>query len=298
MYGKQRVLYPMKRIGERGEGKWERISWDQATQRDRRQVHRARRRVGPRVHHLRDGHADDPQAGLVSRRCFASPTSPACIVPGDLRRRRRPAGRRLHDARHTSCPATAWRRCSSRSAAWSGSATRRPRASPMRISSGRRVTTAPRSSVSRRTSVRTADALLEVGEPEAGHRHRACAWAWCRRSSPTADRLGLRARADRPAVPGAHRHPQVPARHRSRRRRARAPATPSISGTRSPASRWWRRPPGIVRKPGPPGTPPEGSLRLGDLRPAVEGRWTVDDRRRQARRGHHGVRTDAGAVQR
>jgi len=31
MYSKGRVLYPMKRVGERGEGKWERISWDQAT---------------------------------------------------------------------------------------------------------------------------------------------------------------------------------------------------------------------------------------------------------------------------
>jgi DMSO reductase family type II enzyme molybdopterin subunit len=31
MYGKQRVYYPMKRVGERGEGRWERISWDQAT---------------------------------------------------------------------------------------------------------------------------------------------------------------------------------------------------------------------------------------------------------------------------
>ena len=30
MYGKQRVLYPMKRAGERGEGRWERISWDDA----------------------------------------------------------------------------------------------------------------------------------------------------------------------------------------------------------------------------------------------------------------------------
>jgi len=30
MYGKQRVLYPMKRVGKRGEGKWERISWKKA----------------------------------------------------------------------------------------------------------------------------------------------------------------------------------------------------------------------------------------------------------------------------
>ena len=30
MYGKQRILYPLKRVGERGQGKWERISWDQA----------------------------------------------------------------------------------------------------------------------------------------------------------------------------------------------------------------------------------------------------------------------------
>jgi DMSO reductase family type II enzyme molybdopterin subunit len=30
MYGQQRVLYPMKRAGERGAGKWERISWEQA----------------------------------------------------------------------------------------------------------------------------------------------------------------------------------------------------------------------------------------------------------------------------
>ena len=30
MYGNQRLLYPMKRAGERGEGKWERVSWEQA----------------------------------------------------------------------------------------------------------------------------------------------------------------------------------------------------------------------------------------------------------------------------
>ncbi len=27
----QRVIYPMRRVGERGEGRWERISWDEAT---------------------------------------------------------------------------------------------------------------------------------------------------------------------------------------------------------------------------------------------------------------------------
>jgi len=31
MYGKQRVLYPMKRVGKRGEGRWERVTWEQAT---------------------------------------------------------------------------------------------------------------------------------------------------------------------------------------------------------------------------------------------------------------------------
>jgi len=30
MYGRQRILYPMKRAGPRGSGRWERVSWDQA----------------------------------------------------------------------------------------------------------------------------------------------------------------------------------------------------------------------------------------------------------------------------
>ncbi|MEF3191917.1 MAG: molybdopterin-dependent oxidoreductase [Campylobacterales bacterium] len=32
MYEKDRILYPMKRVGARGAGKWKRISWDEATQ--------------------------------------------------------------------------------------------------------------------------------------------------------------------------------------------------------------------------------------------------------------------------
>ena len=32
LYEKDRIPYPMKRIGSRGEGKWKRISWDEATE--------------------------------------------------------------------------------------------------------------------------------------------------------------------------------------------------------------------------------------------------------------------------
>ena len=32
MYEKDRILYPMRRVGARGEGKWERISWDEAAE--------------------------------------------------------------------------------------------------------------------------------------------------------------------------------------------------------------------------------------------------------------------------
>ncbi len=32
IYNKDRPMYPIKRIGKRGEGKWQRISWEQATE--------------------------------------------------------------------------------------------------------------------------------------------------------------------------------------------------------------------------------------------------------------------------
>jgi DMSO reductase family type II enzyme molybdopterin subunit len=30
LYGKERILYPLRRVGERGEGRWKRVSWDEA----------------------------------------------------------------------------------------------------------------------------------------------------------------------------------------------------------------------------------------------------------------------------
>ena len=43
LYDPDRVLYPMRRVGKRGEGKWKRISWDEALNRSRRPVKKTAR---------------------------------------------------------------------------------------------------------------------------------------------------------------------------------------------------------------------------------------------------------------
>jgi anaerobic dimethyl sulfoxide reductase subunit A len=47
MYAPDRLLYPMKRIGERGEGKFERISWEEAIDTVAREIVRVRDAFGP-----------------------------------------------------------------------------------------------------------------------------------------------------------------------------------------------------------------------------------------------------------
>ena len=48
-YGPSRLLYPMRRVGARGEGKWARISWDAALEEMATQLHRVRQQYGPQA---------------------------------------------------------------------------------------------------------------------------------------------------------------------------------------------------------------------------------------------------------
>jgi anaerobic dimethyl sulfoxide reductase subunit A len=49
VYSPDRILYPMKRVGERGEGRFERISWDEALDRVAFQLKRVRDEYGPKA---------------------------------------------------------------------------------------------------------------------------------------------------------------------------------------------------------------------------------------------------------
>ncbi len=64
-YDPERILYPLKRVGERGEGKWERIGWDQALEEigGKMRDSRKRRRDGIVYHVGRPG--DDHYANRV-----------------------------------------------------------------------------------------------------------------------------------------------------------------------------------------------------------------------------------------
>jgi len=52
LYSEERLRYPMKRVGERGEGKWKRISWDDALGEIADSILDAHQEVGPNGFHL------------------------------------------------------------------------------------------------------------------------------------------------------------------------------------------------------------------------------------------------------
>ena len=47
LYHQDRIKYPMKRVGEKGEGKWERISWDEALDTIALKMKEAKEKYGP-----------------------------------------------------------------------------------------------------------------------------------------------------------------------------------------------------------------------------------------------------------
>lgn len=58
VYSPERILHPMKRIGERGEGKWERISWDEALDKIASEIKRVRDTYGPQAVMMLPGQGD------------------------------------------------------------------------------------------------------------------------------------------------------------------------------------------------------------------------------------------------
>jgi anaerobic selenocysteine-containing dehydrogenase/thioredoxin reductase len=55
MYHPDRLLYPQKRVGERGEGKWERISWDEALDTIAGKLKEIKEKYGPEAIHISCG---------------------------------------------------------------------------------------------------------------------------------------------------------------------------------------------------------------------------------------------------
>ena len=79
LYHPDRLLYPMKRAGERGEGKWERISWDEAYDSIVKNLRSVEKTYGPNSVLLATG-TNRGWVGYFSR--FANAYGKQCMGPG------------------------------------------------------------------------------------------------------------------------------------------------------------------------------------------------------------------------
>lgn len=88
MYHPDRLLYPLKRIGERGEGKWERISWEQAFSTIAGKLKEIKEEYGPEAIHVSCGSGQKHigiQATKIAERLWPTPNTHlgryTCIHP-------------------------------------------------------------------------------------------------------------------------------------------------------------------------------------------------------------------------
>ena len=66
LYHPDRVNYPLKRVGQRGENKWQRISWDQATHEVAQKLDQIRKESGPEAVVTTTGHGEGAHEGIAT----------------------------------------------------------------------------------------------------------------------------------------------------------------------------------------------------------------------------------------
>jgi len=88
MYHPDRLKYPLKRRGERGEGKWERISWDEAISTIAGKLKEIKERYGPEAIHVSCGSGQKhigAEATQIARKLWPTPNTHqgryTCILP-------------------------------------------------------------------------------------------------------------------------------------------------------------------------------------------------------------------------
>ncbi|MCK6370501.1 MAG: molybdopterin-dependent oxidoreductase, partial [Gammaproteobacteria bacterium] len=272
MYGKQRVLYPMKRLGARGEGRWERISWEQAISEVADKFLEHAIETGPESITFAMGtQMILKRASFAALFRFCNVTGIICPETfagvGDL-----PVGAYMtlgNELPGDSMAAVFKSKCC---LVWvcNPAATRIPDAHffwEARYNGAEVVTIAPEFNATAMHSSKWVnpkpgtDTALAMGMVQTIIADRLIDWDYVREQTdlPFLVRLDTRKflRGTDLGVTGEAATDTFYIWDEVTGRPVVAPAT------------------GIVAKPGPPGTPPEGSLRLGALRPAVEGRWTV-----------------------
>ena len=91
MYHPDRLMHPLKRIGERGQGNWARISWDETLDTIGSKLKDIQERYGPEAIHWSGGSGEKQvadQAEMIARRLWPLPNSHwgrySCVTPGGV----------------------------------------------------------------------------------------------------------------------------------------------------------------------------------------------------------------------